>query len=314
MTEASTAINTPGDVLGAPLDDSDFIRPGWSTDFTTLPEWHVGKVYPLAAGATPPALTDPGCYLTAGYIHNTPSPSEPDYVPPGKPYPGFSWLSSELAPYPNGDEIAVDGYNPFSVADGILTITAEPTPASVLPWLPAGYSPAYTSGSLCTYPFSQQYGYFELRGQAPKGDGLWPAFWLMPVDMTWPPEIDVMEILGSQTDVLNTTLHDPSYKTDTSASTQIGYATAAGVDLSEGFHQYGVDWGPTTIRFYLDRKLVFSQPTPANMHKPFYLIANLAVGGPTSWGGAPDETTVFPARFRIASIDAWQRASYVTPD
>lgn len=38
---------------------------------------------------------------------------------------------------------------------------------------------------------------------------------------------------------------------------------------------------------------------------PMYLIANLAVGG--RWAGAPNETTVFPARMDIDYIRVFQK-------
>lgn len=310
MTNATKPINTAGDTLGAALNVSDFIRPGFTVTFPTIPAWHVGKVNPLAAGATAPALTDPSFYLTAGYIHNTPSPSDPSYAKPGAPFPGFSWLSDELAPYPNGDAIAATGCNPFSVAADVLTISAIPTPASVLPWLPAGFSQSYVSGAMCSFPFSQTYGYFEAKMKVPTGQGLWPAFWLMPVDMSSPPENDIVEVIGSTPDVLYTTLHDTSYATATNTSTQISYGTNT-VDLSQGFHLFGCDWGPETVRYYLDRVLVFSEPTPADWNKPFYWIVNLAVGGPTSWPGAPDASTAFPAKLEVAYVSVWQREAYV---
>ena len=37
--------------------------------------------------------------------------------------------------------------------------------------------------------FSQLYGSFEIEAQMPSARGTWPAFWLLPVDRSWPPEI-----------------------------------------------------------------------------------------------------------------------------
>ena len=48
----------------------------------------------------------------------------------------------------------------------------------------------YTSGHLNSWhSFSQQYGYFEISAKMPDGQGLWPAFWLLPMN-GWPPEIE----------------------------------------------------------------------------------------------------------------------------
>ena len=58
-----------------------------------------------------------------------------------------------------------------------------------------GYN--YTSGMVASKaPSTFQYGYAEARVKAPAGQGLWPAFWTLPQDGSWPPEIDIMEILG----------------------------------------------------------------------------------------------------------------------
>ncbi len=45
------------------------------------------------------------------------------------------------------------------------------------------------------------------RGAGSSGKGLWPAFWLLPVGGGWPPEIDVMEVLGDDPDGFWATLH-----------------------------------------------------------------------------------------------------------
>ena len=59
--------------------------------------------------------------------------------------------------------------NPFRVSNGVLTISANPTPSNLLRYtnnLP------YTTGWIDTYhEFSQTYGYFEMRAQLPAGRG-----------------------------------------------------------------------------------------------------------------------------------------------
>jgi hypothetical protein len=294
-------INTNGDQLGDPPDMSDLDQPTFTARFTTLPEFATGVVRPQM----PRPLADPAFEWVSGYIHATRSPGVPDYVVRGRPIPAFSWLSSELAIYPNADAIATGRYSPFSIAHGALVITADRTPPAMRPLIPQSFAHDYISGAISSYPFSQTYGYFEMLGRPPAGRGLWSAFWLMPVDMLWPPEIDVMEVLGQETAQVFTTVHSRKF----AKGTQIGLGTKT-QNLSAGDHLYGVDWGPERIRFYVDRKLVFSQPTPEDCHKPFYILANLAVGGPNSWPHAPDESTPFPAHFRIVSIQTWQRRRY----
>jgi beta-glucanase (GH16 family) len=298
---AAAPINTPGDKLNDALDTGDFVDPGFTAAFDRVPDFARRVVRPQL----PLPLNDPGFEWNAGFIHATRSPGVPDYVKPNRPIPAFSWLSSERAVYPNGDAIAAAGYSPFSIEHNALVITAAQTPPAMRKLIPPPFANDYVSGAINSYPFSQTYGYFELRGRVPAGQGLWPAFWLMPVDMSWPPELDVMEVLGQRPTRIFTTVH--SRRLD--KGTWIGTGTDM-ADLSLDDHLFGVDWGPERIRFYVDRRLVFSQPTPADCHKPFYIIANLAVGGPTSWPGAPDASTKFPAHFRIAAIRVWQRKQY----
>src|SRR5262249_7062614 len=98
------------------------------------------------------------------------------------------------------------GLNPFSNQNGVTTISASPTPAQDLQYL---NNMPYVSGVLTTQnSFSQPYGYFEMRAELPGGgQGLWPAFWLMPQNNTWPPEIDVFEQVDSPTNSILSTIH-----------------------------------------------------------------------------------------------------------
>jgi beta-glucanase (GH16 family) len=185
-------------------------------------------------------------------------------------------------------------------------------PANAAKTLPHDMVRRYLSGALNTYPFSQTYGYFEITARVPSGDGLWPAFWLLPVDQAWPPEIDIAEILGGDSRTAYFSLHsldlawvhaEPhSYNNSTTTDS----SSNAG-DLSQQFHRYAVDWQPDFITFYLDDAIVGRHATPRDMNKPFYLIVNLAVGGPGSWPGPISRQTRFPAELAIRSIKIWKR-------
>jgi len=95
--------------------------------------------------------------------------------------------------YINANYAPTDSVNPWTVSNGVLTLTAQPASSSVQSLID-GYD--YTSGMINTYnSFSQQYGYFEMRAQLPAGQGLWPAFWLLQSDMSWPPEISSYTVL-----------------------------------------------------------------------------------------------------------------------
>ena len=161
--------------------------------------------------------------------------------------------------------------------------------------------PVSTSATPCTGGFSQLYGYFEMRAKIPKGQGFWPAFWLLPTDGSWPPEIDVMENLGNDT----TTIYMTNHFVSGGVNSQAGSAYT-GPDFSAGMHVYAVDWEPGSITWYIDAvqrfKLTSNVP-----NVPMYVIANLAVGG--SWPGSPNASTVFPNEMDIDYIRCWQKTS-----
>ena len=168
------------------------------------------------------------------------------------------------------------GINPFLVDKGVLTITAAPTPDSLAR---ATGGADYTSGLLTTETsFSQQYGFFEVRAQMPAGQGFWPAFWLLPTDKSWPPEIDIFEMLGKDPDTVYLTSH-----------TSKGATGGAALADTTQWHTYGLDWNKDNLVWYIDGIEVFRTATPDSMRKEMYMLLNLAVGG--SWGGAPDATT-----------------------
>ncbi|ANN15024.1 1,3-beta-glucanase [Amycolatopsis orientalis] len=162
----------------------------------------------------------------------------------------------------------------------------------------------YTSARLATQgQFTQTYGRFEARMKLPRGQGMWPAFWMLGADIGsvgWPNsgEIDIMENVGFEPNTVHGTLHGPGY----SGAGGIG-AAYNGPNFSDDFHTYAVDWAPNQIKWYVDGNL-YQTRTPADLNgnrwvfdHPFYLILNLAVGG--YWPGDPNSSTVFPQRLVV---------------
>lgn len=165
------------------------------------------------------------------------------------------------------------GLNPFRIDNGVLTITASdmPTDAKGALW---GYD--YMSGAITTRDvWSQTYGYFEARLELPDEKGAWPAFWLMPANGSWPPEIDIMEAYGTEQAVQ--TLHTK----ETGSHTQ-SYTKTFVDGATSGMHTYGLLWTEDSLTWYIDGAAVKTASTPDDMHKPFYMILNLAVSPGTT--------------------------------
>jgi beta-glucanase (GH16 family) len=148
--------------------------------------------------------------------------------------------------------------------------------------------------------FTYRYGYVEARVKLPVGKGLWPALWCLPVSGAWPPELDVFENLGNDTTRIFMTTH---WET----SDQSIQGTYRGHDFSTGYHVIGLDWERSSLRWYVDSKMIFSVTNPRAIPTvPMYILLNLAVGG--IWPGYPDAGTHFPAAFDVDYLRVWRRA------
>ena len=161
-----------------------------------------------------------------------------------------------------------------------------------------------------------RFGRIEARIKVPKGKGLWPAFWLLGENITeidWPGcgEIDIMEVIGHQPGVVNSTVH---YTNDENKHESDGTGFDSGMDLSANYHIYRVDWSPESMKFYMDDNLVhevFIMDDMKEFLRSFYIIFNVAVGG--NWPGDPDETTVFPQRMLIDWVRVYSKDDLVKP-
>ena len=159
---------------------------------------------------------------------------------------------------------------------------------------------AYTSARIVTRDkYEPTHGRIEARIKLPVGQGIWPAFWLLGIDIEtvgWPQcgEIDIMEYRGQLPATSYGTLHGP------------GYSGSQGItqrfDLTNGrfdtaFHTFAVEWRQNSIRWYVDSIRYHTvnrgeQNGEWVFNRPFYIILNVAVGG--NFVGPPNASTVFP--------------------
>ena len=179
-----------------------------------------------------------------------------------------------------------------------------------------GVTRNYTSARLKTQgKFSQAYGRFEARIKIPRGQGIWPAFWMLGDDVDkagWPAcgEIDIMENIGKEPSLVHGTIHGPGY----SGAKGIGAPDSlpANQPFADDFHVFAVEWEPNTIRFYVDDHL-YATRTPADLppgaqwvyDHPFFILLNVAVGG--DWPGNPDASSTFPQTMLVDYVRVYER-------
>ena len=161
--------------------------------------------------------------------------------------------------------------------------------------------------------YSAQYGRVEARIRIPRGQGIWPAFWMLGADIGqvgWPAcgEIDVMENVGYEPAVVHGTVHGPGYSGAQGISA--AYTNPSGAAFADDFHVYGVDWRPDSITWTVDG-VAYRTVTRADVgsnpwvfDKPFFVVLNVAVGG--SWPGSPDASTRFPQQMTVDWLRVYQ--------
>ena len=188
----------------------------------------------------------------------------------------------------------------FTGPDRPPEIASMPNPKTTQP---------FTSGKIRTRGIaSWRYGKIEFRAKPPKGQGTWPAIWMMPENDyygAWPlsGEIDILEgvNLGATcteckgTVGENRMLSAVHFGDKPPKNTHI-HKRVALPDLSlpsDDFHVWTFEWGAGLMRFYLDGnqywevkadQLYSGSPKAkgnpvAPFDQPFYIMANLAIGG-----------------------------------
>lgn len=228
----------------------------------------------------------------------------------------WGWGNAELAHYTD------DEHNIY-VKDGHLNIVALKD-AKSFPQDPNRYA-EYSSGKINTKGhLSIKYGRVDFRAKLPIGDGLWPAFWMLPDESvygTWAAsgEIDIMEARGRLPGTTSGALH---FGGQWPANQYIAneYDFPEGQTFANDFHVYTIIWEEDNIKWYVNGMLFFtvtreqwhSTAAPDNydapFDQPFYLIINLAVGGHFDGGLTPSPGHI-PATLQVDYVRVYKASN-----
>ena len=173
----------------------------------------------------------------------------------------------------------------------------------------------YTSARILTKgKFEHTYGKIEARIKLPKGQGIWPAFWMLGADFPevgWPAcgEIDILEYRGQDVASILGSLHGPGYSGGDPISR--GYSLSEG-GFDENFHVFGVTWDPGRIAWHVDGE-IYGVATPGSLpngaewvfNHPFFIIMNVAVGG--NFVGDVGPNTEFPQAMLVDWVRVYAR-------
>jgi beta-glucanase (GH16 family) len=206
------------------------------------------------------------------------------------------------------------------IGDGALHLTATHESQ------PLGYQ--YASARIETKDKkSFLYGRIDITAKLPSGVGTWPAVWLLPANDNYANlsptsntlryrnggEIDIIEAVGFEPNYVYGVAHTLSDTTDRPDRTG-SYSVIKVPNNDTEYNTYTLLWTPNSMTFIVNDESFFTYTRkPGSDYKtwpfdqPFYLIANLALGG--TWGGMdkanyPDgiNNKALPASLDIKSI------------
>jgi len=155
-----------------------------------------------------------------------------------------------------------------------------------------------------------KYGFIEARAKIPRGQGIWPAFWMLGSNIDkvgWPKcgEIDILEYVGKEPSIIFTSLH-----TQDSHGNTINTKKTKIENIEQGFHLYAIDWTKEKIDFFVDNILVYTfNPAVKDQNtwpydQPFFILLNVAIGG--NFGGPAVDDAIFPKEFIVDYIKVYQ--------
>ncbi len=179
--------------------------------------------------------------------------------------------------------------------------------------------------------FEFKYGRVDVRLRTASTPGTHTAAWLIhnfcdgvnPCVGGWPPEIDIVEMIGREPNKVHQTVH---YGTTPYDGTTGGRYPDWGFSPTDitlsgnqapgvAFHVYSVEWEPNEIRWYIDGNLTKTwQANNTNSFIPketMYIILDVVVGG--DWAQAPTSASVWPQYVDFDYVRVYQNSNSNQP-
>jgi beta-glucanase (GH16 family) len=175
------------------------------------------------------------------------------------------------------------------------------------------------------------YGHIDVRARLPRGQGTWPAIWMLSSNPfhyattcededdwqgnddcdAWPNsgEIDIMEQVGYQMGHVHGTVHSKSYPWPL-WNQRKGRILID--DVADQFHVYSLEWTPDRIDILVDDTVYLTYINEGNgwqewpFDQPFHLIMNFAVGGAWGRAGGPIDESIFPQQMLVDYVRVYQ--------
>jgi beta-glucanase (GH16 family) len=246
----------------------------------------------------------------------------------------------------NGErQCFTDSLGNARIEEGALVITARRELVSG-PLLPDHLRGPDTANETVSREFSSarlvsrgnaawRYGRIEVRARLPRGQGVWPAIWMLPEDSAYggwaaSGEIDIMEAvnLGAPCEECASGVEDRILGTlHYGAEWPNNQYSGSGVtlpNLAQGTHTFALEWSGWGMTWFVDGE-PFACQTPehwfttseaargqpaAPFDRPFHLILNVAVGGGLperkNLGGVDPE--VFPQSMIVDFVRVYEWA------
>ena len=198
----------------------------------------------------------------------------------------------------------------------------------------------YESGAVTTKGlFSQLYGHFEASMRLPEMNGMWPAFWMLPANGSWPPEIDILEYIYAPNGIIPAASSTATnWWVSSNPATTIHWRDAYGqlqqaapmvnstIDQPRtyqdwktksspnapmvGYHTYAVDWRPGSVNWLIDGQPVFCVSGSTVSSTAMYMLINDAVSNGSKsnpgWAGYIASNATWPQTMDTAYVRVYR--------